>query len=85
MSKAAKPAKADKTSGKQAQGKQAMRDAHGAKPRNPVVDFMVFIGGVGSLVYVFNTIAPNLAHRGLACATPPVGVKGRLQYRWRLP
>ena len=59
MSKAAKPAKADKTSGKQAQGKQAIRDAHGAKPRNPVVDFMVFVGGVGSLVYVFNTIAPN--------------------------
>lgn len=59
MSKAAKPAKADKTSEKQAQGKQAIREAHGVKPRNPVVDFMVFIGGVGSLVYVFNTIAPN--------------------------
>ncbi len=55
MSKAAKPAKADKPG----QGKQAIRDAHGPKPRNPVVDFMVFIGGVGSLIYVFNTIAPN--------------------------
>ncbi len=55
MSKAAKPAKADK----QDQGKQAIRDAQGVKPRNPVVDFMVFIGGVGSLIYVFNTIAPN--------------------------
>ncbi|WP_425997670.1 hypothetical protein [Caulobacter sp. DWR1-3-2b1] len=59
MSKAAKPAKAGKTSEKQAQGKQAIRDAHSLKPRNPVVDFMVFIGGVSSLVYVFNTIAPN--------------------------
>jgi len=55
MSKAAKPAKTDK----QEKGKQAIRDAHGVKPRNPVVDFMVFIGGVGSLIYVFNTIAPN--------------------------
>jgi len=55
MSKAAKPAKADKHE----QGKQAIRDAQGVKPRNPVVDFMVFIGGVGSLIYVFNTIAPN--------------------------
>lgn len=55
MSKAAKPAKSEK----QEQGKHAIREAHGPKPRNPVVDFMVFIGGVGSLIYVFNTIAPN--------------------------
>jgi len=55
MSKAAKPAKSDK----QDKGKKATSDAHGVKPRNPVVDFMVFIGGVGSLIYVFNTIAPN--------------------------
>ncbi|ALL12686.1 hypothetical protein [Caulobacter henricii] len=59
MSKAAKPAKADK----QEKGKQAIRDASGnlqtGKPRSVFVDFMVFIGGVGSLIYVFNTIAPN--------------------------
>jgi hypothetical protein len=55
MSKAAKPAKADK----QEKGKQAIRDASGTQPRSAVVDFMVFIGGVSSLIYVFNTIAPN--------------------------
>lgn len=29
------------------------------KPRSVIIDFMVFVGGVGSLIYVFNTIAPN--------------------------
>lgn len=29
------------------------------KPRSAIIDFMVFCGGVGSLIYVFNTIAPN--------------------------
>jgi hypothetical protein len=29
------------------------------KPRSAIIDFMVFIGGVGSLVWVFTTIAPN--------------------------
>lgn len=55
MSKAAKPAKADKPE----KGKQAIRGATAAKPRSAFVDFMVFIGGVSSLIYVFNTIAPN--------------------------
>ena len=57
MSKAAKPAKADKSE----KGKQAIRGVQGVqvKPRSAFVDFMVFIGGVSSLIYVFNTIAPN--------------------------
>ncbi len=29
------------------------------KPRSVIIDFMVFVGGVGSLIYVFNTITPN--------------------------
>lgn len=59
MSKAPKPAKNEK----QEKGKQAIRNASGniqtGKPRSVFVDFMVFIGGVGSLIYVFNTITPN--------------------------
>lgn len=52
MSKPAKNEKSEK-------GKQAIRDAQGGKPRSAFVDFMVFIGGVSSLIYVFNTITPN--------------------------
>lgn len=44
---------------KQEKGKAAIRAAQGVKPRSAFVDFMVFIGGVGSLIYVFNTITPN--------------------------
>ena len=55
MSKAAKPAKAEK----QGKGKPASGHADAPKPRSAFVDFMVFIGGVSSLIYVFNTIAPN--------------------------
>jgi hypothetical protein len=55
MSKAAKP----ENSGKQAKGKQAIRDAHGRKPRSAEKDFWVFTCGVGSLIYVLVTTVPN--------------------------
>jgi hypothetical protein len=45
-------------------GKQeAKHDAFDAlktpKPRSIVIDMLVFVGGVGSLIYVLNTMAPS--------------------------
>jgi hypothetical protein len=47
-----------------ANGKQeAKQDAFDAlrtpKPRSVIIDMMVFCGGIGSLVWVLNTIVPN--------------------------
>jgi hypothetical protein len=50
-----KPAKTEK----QQKGAQAIRDAHGPKPRSAERDFWVFAGGVGSLIYVLVTMVPN--------------------------
>ena len=51
MSKAAKPAKAEKA--------KSAGTAKGPKPRSAERDFWVFAGGVGSLIYVLVTMVPN--------------------------
>jgi hypothetical protein len=55
MSQAAQTPKSDK----QALARQALREANGHKPRSPEKDFWVFVGGVGSLIYVVVTMAPH--------------------------
>lgn len=46
-------------SGKQEAKHEAFDALRAPKPRSIVIDMLVFIGGVGSLIYVLNTMAPS--------------------------
>lgn len=46
-------------SGKQEAKQDAFDALRGPKPRSIVIDGLVFIGGVGSLIWVLQNMAPN--------------------------
>jgi hypothetical protein len=46
-------------SGKQEAKQQAFDALKSGKPRSIVIDGLVFIGGVGSLIWVLQNMAPN--------------------------
>jgi hypothetical protein len=46
-------------SGKQEAKHEAFDALKAPKPRSIVIDMLVFIGGIGSLLYVLNTMAPS--------------------------
>ncbi|OYW98504.1 MAG: hypothetical protein B7Z12_19725 [Caulobacter vibrioides] len=46
-------------SGKQEAKQEAFDALKAPKPRSIVIDMLVFIGGIGSLIYVLNTMAPS--------------------------
>ncbi|ATC31210.1 hypothetical protein CA606_02005 [Caulobacter vibrioides] len=46
-------------SGKQEAKHEAFDALKAPKPRSIVIDMLVFIGGIGSLIYVLNTMAPS--------------------------
>jgi hypothetical protein len=46
-------------SGKQEAKHEAFDALRAPKPRSIVIDMLVFIGGIGSLIYVLNTMAPS--------------------------
>jgi hypothetical protein len=46
-------------SGKQEAKHEAFDALRAPKPRSIVIDTLVFIGGIGSLIYVLNTMAPS--------------------------
>lgn len=46
-------------SGKQEAKHDAFDALKAPKPRSIVIDMLVFVGGVGSLIYVLNTMAPS--------------------------
>ena len=51
--------KADAGSGKQDAKHDAFDALRGPKPRSVVIDGLVFIGGVGSLIWVLNHMVPT--------------------------
>ncbi|MDR7228972.1 hypothetical protein J2X45_000035 [Caulobacter sp. BE264] len=46
-------------SGKQEAKHDAFDALKAPKPRSIVIDMLVFVGGIGSLIYVLNTMTPN--------------------------
>ncbi|AAK24558.1 hypothetical protein EIB18_13720 [Caulobacter vibrioides] len=46
-------------SGKQEAKHEAFDALRVPKPRSIVIDMLVFIGGIGSLLYVLNTMSPS--------------------------
>ncbi len=52
-------AKPEAQSAKQEAKQDAFDALKPGKPRSIVIDGLVFIGGVGSLIYVLHTMAPN--------------------------
>lgn len=46
-------------SGKQEAKHDAFDALKAPKPRSIVIDMLVFMGGIGSLIYVLNTMTPN--------------------------
>lgn len=52
-------AKPEAQSAKQEAKQEAFDALKPGKPRSIVIDGLVFIGGVGSLIYVLHTMAPN--------------------------
>jgi hypothetical protein len=46
-------------SGKQEAKQEAFDALKAPKPRSIVIDMLVFVGGIGSLIYVLNTMAPS--------------------------
>ncbi|MCY1648587.1 hypothetical protein OVA11_16390 [Caulobacter sp. SL161] len=46
-------------SGKQEAKHEAFDALRAPKPRSIVIDMLVFIGGIGSLLYVLNTMSPS--------------------------
>lgn len=46
-------------SGKQEAKHEAFDALKAPKPRSIVIDMLVFVGGIGSLIYVLNTMTPN--------------------------
>lgn len=52
-------AKKDAESGKQEAKHEAFDALRAPKPRSIVIDGLVFIGGVGSLIWVLQNMTPN--------------------------